>query len=83
MKILANGLEGMYAVPLNRPITCLNPAPWKIEEMKIDKEFDEKSSMYNCKIWIRGDKSCWFNADQCWINVKDECDMYVEIKGIK
>lgn len=63
MKLVSNSLEGSYAVP-NHPITCANPAPWLIIEMKIEEANPPK-------IFIRGEGSIWFRADQCFIHTKE------------
>lgn len=81
--LIENDLEGMFAVPLEHPITCLNPAPWKITEMRIKREYDTYTKDIILKIRIRGKESCWFRADQCWIGSKEDCEDYIQIKGIK
>lgn len=54
MKIVSNELEGKYACPKDHPVTCLNPAPWKITEMKIVYDYDSASGMM-WKVLIRGE----------------------------
>lgn len=72
MNITQNEFTGMYAVP-DHPITYANPAPWLIEEVRLE--------INPIKIWIRGKNSMWFRADQCWIHILEECQDYVKIKG--
>ena len=55
MKIIQNDLEGMFATHTHHP----NPAPWKIEELKISK---------TSVVWIRNKDSMWFRADECIIH---------------
>lgn len=69
IEIIENRLEGMYAVPDSHPLTCANPAPWKITQLKIE--------LYPLKLWIRGDGSMWFRADQCFIHTAVECEQFV------
>lgn len=84
MKLISNDLEGKYAVIKGHPITCLNPAPWLITEMKITQEYDyDTDNPRFLKIWIRGEKSMWCRADQCWVDTLDECKMYMEVHNIK
>ena len=63
MKIVSNQFVGKYALP-NHPITCANPAPWLITEMKLECN--------PIKVWIRGEDSMWFRADQSLIGDKGE-----------
>ena len=65
---IQNKLEKMFASPKNHPTTCANPAPWKIIELRIE--------INPVKIWIRGDDSMWFRADQCDIGSKSELTEY-------
>lgn len=61
MKITVNKKE-LYAVPINHPITCANPGFWKIEEISIsDKNYGKVN------ICIRGNKSMWFNINDCYV----------------
>lgn len=76
---IENKLEGKYAVPENHPVTCLNEAPWQITEMRIEQDSDENNKQF-VKVWIRGEKSVWFVANQCFISDKDDCDMFVEMR---
>lgn len=62
MKI-THDLEGKYAAPTHHPVTCANPAPWLITEIKIEHS--------EPKIWIRNEKSMWFRLDQCCIDTKE------------
>ncbi len=79
LKILRNDFEGCYAAPKEHPITCLNPAPWKIIEMKIEKNWE-----MGVKVFIRGEESMWFRADQCFIDKDiEEVKMYMEMHNIK
>jgi hypothetical protein len=72
MQFNAQILENKYAVP-NHPLTCSNPAPWKIVEVKIDQAF---SSDYN--IYIRGEGSMWFNLANCFVGDENEAHIVVE-----
>ena len=67
--LVENKFEGLYAAP-DHPVTCANPAPWLIEEMKIEAN--------PLKVRIRGKKSMWFRADQCFIHTLEECQVYLE-----
>jgi hypothetical protein len=66
--LISNYLEGKYATPKNHPTTCANPAPWKIIQMKIEREDSDTT----VRILIRGEGSLWFRADQCWIETKED-----------
>lgn len=70
MKIVSNGFVGLWAVPHNHPVTCANDAPWVIAEMKLESN--------PIKIWIRGQNTMWFRADQCFINGLEECQNFLE-----
>jgi len=70
MKIVSNTLEGKYAEPKDHPVTCANPAPWKIDEMKIGA-----SIHIGLAIWIRNKESMWFRADQCFIGRKEDFNL--------
>lgn len=70
MKI-TNGLEGLWAVPTDHPVTCANDAPWLIHEIKLEAN--------PLKIWIRGENTMWFRADQCFIHTEEECQEYQKI----
>lgn len=83
MEIVRNELEFKYAVPHEHPMTSINPAPWMIKEMTVKHVYDSDSNNTVWRIWIRGDGSCWFRADQCFISEKEECEHYMEVKGIK
>lgn len=74
IKLISNNLDGKYAAPLRHPITCLNQAPWKITEMKIE----QVSGIINFIIWIRGEESCWFRVDQCFISTLDEVQYFLQ-----
>ena len=71
MKIVANKFEGMWAVPTSHPRTCANDAPWLIIEMRLD--------VNPTKIFIRGENTMWFRADQCFVHTKEECLTYQQI----
>lgn len=68
MKIVKNEFDGLWAIPTDHPRTCANDAPWPIAEMKL------KSNPI--KIWIRGQNTMWFRADQCFVHTRDECLEY-------
>lgn len=71
IKIVENKLEGHYAAPRYHPVTCANPMPWLITEMRIEID----------KIWIRGEGSMWFRLDQCNVSdSKDELQEWLEYK---
>jgi hypothetical protein len=75
MDIITNQFEGMYAVPIFHPVTCLNPAPWKITQMKLEKDFE-----LGVKVWIRGEESSWFRVDQCFCDTESDCKDYINFK---
>ena len=75
-----NTLEGKYAVPMDHPITCANPAPWKIIEMRIEQAWS-KDNKQLVKVWIRGENSMWFNTSNCFISDKEDCDVFIEIRA--
>jgi hypothetical protein len=62
--MIENKLEGQYARPHDYPIITANPAPWRIDQVKIE--------VNPIKIWIRGENSMWFRAEHCWIGEYDE-----------
>lgn len=74
IKLVSNQLEGMYAVPMDHPVTCGNPSPWKIAEIRIDVRGMEVT------VLIRGDESMWFHADNCVISALPDCQDYVELR---
>ena len=69
IKLISTHFEGEYAAPKDPPITCANPAPWKITEVKIGHRFigNESSSA----IFIRGEESMWFALDNCSIGEEE------------
>ena len=71
VEMIRNELERMYASPEHHPITCVNPAPWLIQEMKI--------TIYPLKVWIRNEGSMWFRADQCSIGTKEDLETEKEM----
>lgn len=73
MEILKNDLVGQYACPTNHPITCANPAPWLIIQMRI-----ELRSCDRVALLIRGEKSIWFHASDCLIGDKEELEDWLE-----
>lgn len=83
IKIISNALEGLYAVPSEHPVTCANPAPWKIEEMRFDHEWDREKGGMAIKVFIRNNGSFWFRADQCFLcDDIEECKLYMEMHKI-
>ena len=74
MKIDAKYLESQYCAPKYQAITCLNPAPWMIEEVKIEREG---------VVFVRGKESAWFRLDQCILDTKDALEGWVEEKERK
>ena len=71
MVIVSNKFEGLWAVPIGHPRTCANDAPWLIAEMKLEAN--------PIKIWIRGENTMWFRADQCFVHDRRECLVYQEM----
>jgi hypothetical protein len=77
MKITTNDYDGLYAVP-DHPVTPLNPfVPWKIEEMRILQQEGRPV------VYIRGENTMWFRASHCFCNIFEECQDYMNMKGIK
>lgn len=72
IELVCNQLEGKYASPKDHPVTCANPSPWKIIQMRIEQGYDRDAGTSIWKIWIRGEESMWFRADQCWIDTKEQ-----------
>lgn len=68
MRHYQHNLDRFYAAPKDHPITTSNPAPWKIQEFKLEPTFDK-----GIKVMIRGEGSMWFNADKCFIG--EELDL--------
>jgi hypothetical protein len=66
--MIRHDIYGQYAIPKHHPITCANPAPWEIHEVKLISSFDE-----GIKVMIRNSESMWFNAANCYIG--DHKDM--------
>ncbi len=72
IRIVQNQFEGLYASPMYHPVTCANPSPWQITEMKFMIEDGES------QIWVRGEKTFWFRLEQCnigqlnWLNHLEE-----------
>lgn len=75
MNMIENDLVGKFAVP-DHPITCLNPAPWEIDEIKI------RITVEGVKLLIRNKDSMWFNANNCYIDTLQDCLEYMRIKGL-
>jgi hypothetical protein len=75
MNINCNAIVGLYAVPKNYPVTCANPAPWKIEHIKISMNGRDREVF----LMIRGEDSMWFRADSCYISDKEDCQEWIEI----
>lgn len=67
--------QNLYAAPIDHPITCSNPAPWLIQEVKIE--------LQPPKVWIRNENSMWFRADQCSIGDRKELNDILVVKEIK
>ena len=70
IQLVRNYLEGKYASPKTHPVTCANPAPWKIVQMKVEYGYDGLENMI--KVFIRGEESMWFRADQCYILTQED-----------
>lgn len=77
IKLVSNYLEGKFAAP-NHPITCANPAPWLITEVRIDRRYDFPHKSAN--VLIRGRESMWFNVNDCYISDYDDCMDHLEVK---
>ena len=79
MKIIRNEITGMYVVPCNHPVTVANPAPWLVNQIKIE--------INPLKVWIRHEGenkskgSMWFRADQCFIGPFEEVMLYLKSKS--
>ncbi len=71
MKINVKYLENQYCAPRDHPITCANPAPWLIEEVKIECQE---------KVWVRGKESMWFGLDNCVLDTKEALEEWLEHK---
>ena len=69
MKVDTKELDDWWCAPKNHPITCLNPAPWRIHEARIE----------SCgKVFVRGEESMWFRLDQCILDDYDALREFVE-----
>ncbi len=77
INLVHNWLEGKWAAPIHHPVTCANPAPWQIIEMKIECGADTN---YPVKIWIRGEGSMWFRLDQCYFSEEQDLKAFLESK---
>lgn len=75
IKIVENKFEGLYAIPIYHPITSANPAPWLITEMKIEprRRLEEEVVLF-----IRGEKSMWFQECNCRIGTLEEMKELIE-----
>ena len=72
MLVYTNYLDGKYAVP-DHPITCANPAPWLIIELKIEER----------GAYIRGEGSMWFRLDHCLVGDLDELQEVVYLRELE
>lgn len=54
----------LYASPKGHPVSSGNPAPWLIQEMRVE--------LTPIKVWIRNYESMWFRADQCYIGTEHD-----------
>lgn len=76
IKILHNAFDGQYAVP-----TCANDPPWLIVEMKLEiNQWDRNTDHTIHKIWIRGENTMWFRADQCHVGRKEDVQEWIDYK---
>jgi hypothetical protein len=71
MNVNVKYLENQYCAPKDHPITCANPAPWKITEVKITCQE---------KVFVRGKGSMWFRLDQCILDTKETLEEWIEYK---
>jgi len=69
MKIDVKYLENQYCAPRTHPITSSNPAPWIIEEVKIECQE---------KVLVRGKDSMWFRLDDCVLDTKENLEWWLE-----
>lgn len=75
MQVHYDELEGLFAVPKNHPITCANPAPWKIEQIKIVRTPNRVRCLIRNETKESG--SMWFGADQCFIDTEATCNVFL------
>jgi hypothetical protein len=74
MIVVGHKLDGKWAAPKHHPITCANPAPWRIIAADID---------HRGRVMIRGEGSMWFPYCDCWVeDSKEELDDFIEIKRV-
>lgn len=80
MVVVNNNLIGKWCVP-DHPHTCANPAPWPIEEVRIE----ERQSRWVVLVRnaSKDSGSMWFHANDCYIDSKANCEVYCEMKEIK
>lgn len=83
MKIVKNDMIGKWAVPKNHPYTVLNNAPWPIQYLSIKQSYSSETHNCEWKMYIRGEGSCWFAVNDCFISNKVECEDYCRIHNIK
>ena len=69
MKIDVRYLENQYCAPKDHAITCANPAPWMIEEVRIEREG---------VVFVRNKESMWFRLDNCILDTKEELEEWLE-----
>lgn len=79
IRLVENKLEGQFAAPLNHPVTSGNPAPWRIDEMRIEFAWDRDLEKPIWKVWIRNLDSMWFRADQCYVARERELLDYLNL----
>lgn len=80
IQIVNNELEGLAAVPRTHPVTCANPAPWYITEMKIESGHAFNDEPCSKVVYIRGEGSMWFRLSSCMVGDYAELKEYVEYK---
>lgn len=60
-------IKNHWAIPKHHPISSANPAPWKVEEVKLNTTFDK-----GIRVRIRGKDSMWFDASNCYLGDEEE-----------
>ena len=71
MNIDTSALEGKWFAP-DHPVTCANPAPWKIDYIKIRRDG---------VVLVRNEKSMWFHLTSCLEDTKENLEEWLKMKG--
>lgn len=66
--MVKNHLENCYASIKGYEVYSGNPAPWKIIEVRIDKKYSRDGWEHEWVVRIRGEHTCWWNANSCYID---------------